>query len=162
MAFRNPFRPSTIAKHIEAFARQRDWVALGLVLIVFLVSFVGVWLGIRRSPPQHTASEELTRQLDEVDRVKGSLEHLSAFIAAEEARLRDYESTISALADERTKLEHLNAAGRKTVEDILAYSEKRAQRNKWRDIGVGFIFGLLSSYTASVFFELSRSWMSKR
>jgi hypothetical protein len=158
--------PSTtkrLAKRVDELIRRRSWIGLAAIIIAFALGFAAIFLltviPLRKPAP---APDDLTRQLRELDHVKESLHQLSTFIDMQTAHIREEQRIIVTLSKQRSELEPIVKSQAELVEQILQLQDKRAQRNKWKDLALGLSFGILGSFTASVAFEIARGRWTKR
>jgi hypothetical protein len=143
------------ARWVDDLVRRRAWIGLMAIAIAFVCGFAALILAIKPSvsvPPPEAVSE----QLAELDRLKDSLQRLATFVDKESVQLRHEQQMVALLAKERSELEPIIRSQRQAIEQLFSEQERRSQRNKWKDISLGFAFGILSSLTASVFFEIVR------
>ena len=102
-----------------------------------------------------------TQQLDALNNVQGSLNNLMQFVEMQKGKLKESEDLVNSLKSEQEKLKPVVEADRKTVEAILELQAQRAQTSVWRERGIGFALGVLSSILASSLIALV-SYMRKR
>lgn len=100
------------------------------------------------------APESLTSQLEELDKFDNGLKNLSAFIQLQKKKLTEKDTLIAELEKKQSELEPIVKSQDEVVDAIFKIQEQRSQRNKWKDLGIGFVLGILGSLIASVIFKL--------
>jgi hypothetical protein len=159
---------SSLIDDMRELARERQWrelVGMISVLAIFWGAIGGgaVFLGrqVFKSPPPVLVRDrlpDLSSQIQEMEQVQLSLKRLAAFIESQKERIRKEQDALSALSKERSDLEPIMKAQRQAIDELFTLQEQRATRNKWKDISIGIVLGVLSSLIATVFFELMRRW----
>jgi len=105
---------------------------------------------------------DIQSQLVRLDNVQESLSNLNEFLAEQRSRLKDTETTIQNLENERAKLKPLVEADRKTVEALAVLFEERQLKSVWKERIYSFSFGIISSLLAAIIFRLVNSKLKSK
>ena len=97
-----------------------------------------------------------TVQMDELNKVEGSLKNLLSFVNQQKESLSESQTSIERLKKEEQQLRPVVEADRKLVEAVLATRAQADSRAAWKERTIGFAIGLLSSFLASLIFEYAR------
>lgn len=106
-------------------------------------------------------SNEINDQLIRLNDVEKSLKTLIQFVESQKKRLSEAESTINKLKAEKTKIEPLVKADRKSLDAIFALQEERSSRSLWTERFMGALLGVISSLLASVIYRLISARIKK-
>jgi predicted PurR-regulated permease PerM len=101
-------------------------------------------------------------QMDELNKVEGSLKNLLSFVNQQKESLSESQTAIHRLKKEEQQLRPVVEADRKLVEAVLASRAQADSRAAWKERAMGFAIGLLSSFLASLIFEYVRRSRASR
>ena len=101
-----------------------------------------------------SAPENIVAQIQELEKLDAGLQKLTAFIAVQKDELTEKQAVIKQLEEKRTELEPIVRSQSEVVDAIFKVQEQRAKKQKWFDLSIGFVLGILGSLIASVIFKL--------
>jgi type II secretory pathway pseudopilin PulG len=149
---------------MRAYSKRPALTIVGTIIIVgMLATFIIIndRKEQKRQEEARLANADLSRQLDEMDRVKSSLQSLLTFVEDQRSKIKEGQETVAKLSNERSQLEPIVRSQHEVIDQIFAIQEQRAKRSKWMDISIGFILGIIGSFIASVIFDLIRRRLGK-
>lgn len=125
-----------------------------LILIITILSAAGLWwFGKSFLFGKNTKSVDLTRQIENLERISNDVNNLQSFIEDQKKSLVAENKAIEALKSEKESLEPLVQADRDAIEAIFKQQEKRQNSQVWTERLFGFFAGVISSILASYIFE---------
>lgn len=141
--------------------RYKKWrVAIfASIISIVSISFSLFYLQNKTKLPNQT---DIQTQLARLDNVQKSLSDLNKFLSEQRSRLKDTETTIQNLENERATLKPIVEADRKTVEAFAILFEERQLKSVWKERIYSFSFGIISSLLAAIIIRLINSKIKSR
>lgn len=137
--------------------RRRPALILSLTAVCVIILSISVIFITRSAQQRLQALEEqrlatldLQGQVDQLNEVEKELNGLLQFVRDQRTVIANTQETIAELQSEKAALEPLVEADRETVEALLRVQEEAAARNRWKDIGIGFITGFFTEIVVAV------------
>ena len=123
--------------------------------IVFVGNFALSYFGRGKQAPTNDA-DRYTLVISQTSNISRQLAALSIFLEDEKQRIQDAEAVVRRLNEERSALEPVVGAHRRTVEAILSAHAKRTLVLAWIERTISFGSGVVASVFASFLYELVR------
>ncbi len=130
-----------------------DW--RGLLLLV-LSAFYGVISYSFRNPERGSGDSEYQAVIDQIQGIGLQLSSFNKFLEQKKRRIADAENIVRRLEVEKADLQTAVSADRVTVDAILSAYKQEDALSVWKERGIGFAFGFISSLTAGFIQELIR------
>jgi hypothetical protein len=148
------------------FARNRlllivSLIMLGTGMVIGFYGFVTDYKSNKELQKKREENLSYTQQLDALNNVQSSLNNLVQFVEMQKTKLKESEDLVNSLKSEQEKLKPVVEADRKTVDAILELQAQRTESGVWKERGIGFSLGVLSSIVAS-FIVAMISYVRKR
>ena len=139
----------------ESYRRKPVLTIIGIFFTISII-VVGVFTAsyFENQNLLRTAPKDIEDQMQELDKLDEGLKKLSAFIAVQKSQLSEKQAVIKQLEEKRSMLEPIVNTQSEIVDALFKVYEQRAQKNKWFDLGLGFVLGIIGSLIASVIFKL--------
>jgi 2C-methyl-D-erythritol 2,4-cyclodiphosphate synthase len=95
------------------------------------------------------ANASFQQQISKLSDTEQSLKNLMQFVQDQQKRLKESENVVSDLKVQHEKLKPVVEADQKVVNAILDAQASRSNVHVWRERGIGFVLGTLSSLVAA-------------
>jgi len=95
----------------------------------------------KRRFEKNYSDPQISAQLEELEKVSKNLKELSLFVTMQKEKVANQHETLKKLQEEKQQLEPVVNAQKELVEGIFALQEKRQAKQKWWDMGLGFVLG---------------------
>lgn len=161
----NPIARPAATAWVHAYIRFPKTTTVITFLVAVIVVLAGsyLYLGIAENKASTPSSDlDFTRQVRQLDDTEANLNALLAFVAVQRAQLSQTQESLKVLREEKTKIEPLLAADKKTVEAIFAAQEARAAQAVTRERWIGFILGVIASIVATVVVTITQYFVRLR
>lgn len=127
---------------------QKYIIFQGFAAVAMVVVFLYVTYKIESIKTEEAASR--TQAVERIERTKESIESILRFLDDQKVNMLRLEETVSALDEERRRLEPILSMNREQVDALIAVYRDRTTVERWFDRGSGFLTGILSSLIAAM------------
>lgn len=161
----NPIARPAATAWIHAYIKSPKTTALMTFLMAVLLAVAASYLYPRIAGQNSAAPAndlDFTRQVRQLDETEANLNALLAFVAAQRTQLAQTQESLTVLREEKTKMEPLLTADRKTVEALFAVQEARAAKAVTRERWIGFALGVIASIVATVVVTIAQYFIRAR
>lgn len=143
--------------------RHRAAFAEGVAFVATCVMIGGLTAGIGSSIYHAFTPKEspttLEQELEKLRQAEKSLTSLEQFVAEQRKAAIEVQEVVDQLASEQKKLEPVVEADRATVDAVLRAHSDSQKADVWKERGIGFVLGILSSFIVSPYWiSWSKYW----
>lgn len=139
------------------FYKLRPLLTITLTIIpIILLSIVGYFVyqdtQVRRlkEEQERLANLDLNQQLEKLDEAQRNLNNFLKFIEDQRKKVTADQEIIRNLQAEKDRLEPLVNTDRKVLEALLRAQQEQSQRERWKDILIGFVSGFVSEMIVAI------------
>lgn len=97
--------------------------------------------------PTNNSIEE---KINEIKTIGNSLDQLKEFMGQQKQIIITQEETINKLKKQNIELEPIVNSNQKTVDAIMAESERKVQKSIWKERSIGIFLGIIASLISSL------------
>jgi len=87
----------------------------------------------------------VTSQISEIENMEKSIKSLSIFLEHKKSEINKTSELIEKLKNEHSIFDSIAKVDERTIENVLTIQQRANQRYKWKEWGIAFVLGVISS-----------------
>ncbi len=90
----------------------------------------------------------VSNQISEIENIENSLKNLSVFLEHQKKEIYHTNEVIEKLKKDRAIFDSISHVDEQTIENIMAIQQRVSHRNIWKELGIAFVMGIITSIIA--------------
>jgi hypothetical protein len=138
-----------IAMNSKALGSIHEYVPINKMarqlLLPMTIAILGIVLMLLSLKLDKVEDISVTDQISEIENMEKSIKNLSLFLEYKKSEIFKTSELINELKDEHAIFDSIAKVDERTIENVLAIQQRANQRNKWKEWGIAFVLGVISS-----------------
>ena len=116
-----------------------------------LASFIGLIIAIFSMLIQPKSSDDIDSKIKELDNIQVALTTLNSYVDRQQKILKNISTEKTTIEQEKNKLQKALEIDKDKLDALIEYQTTQERGNKWLEILISFLIGVLSSSVVTFF-----------